>query len=272
VVRETADTVTLVFEVCGQMPPYRAGQFLTIDPHQFKALASHLAFVEELKGHKELVRAYTAASAPHEPLAITIKEEPYFSQVSKHAAVLSPLLVHLTPTGTRIHVQGFTGAYILPPDIEQRTDHLLHVVAGSGSVPNWSILKHALREHPRLRHTFVYSNKTWDDIIYRDALGVLAAANPDRVRVVHLLTREADLGRCSGEVRAGRVSPELLSELAPDPKTAFAYVCGPGITPWDRHKAIANGTTAAARFLETTLGILKELGFTADRLKREAYG
>ena len=40
VVRETTDTVTLVFDVPGELPPYRAGQFLTIDPRQFKVLAA----------------------------------------------------------------------------------------------------------------------------------------------------------------------------------------------------------------------------------------
>ena len=35
------------------------------------------------------------------------------------------------------------------------------------------MLKFALAHHPTLRHTFVYSNKTWDDIIFRDALAEL---------------------------------------------------------------------------------------------------
>jgi ferredoxin-NADP reductase len=38
-------------------------------------------------------------------------------------------------------------------------------------VPNFSMLKFALEHHPSLRHTFLYSNKTWDDVIFRDAPG-----------------------------------------------------------------------------------------------------
>lgn len=272
VVRETTDATTLIFDVPSEVPPYRAGQFLTIDPRQFKSLSAHLAFLEEFKGQKELVRAYSMASAPHEPLAITVKEEPYIQKVSRHAALLSPLLVHGTPVGTRMQVLGFTGPYNLPPDIEQRTDHLLHVVAGSGSVPNWSILKFALREHSRLRHTFVYSNTVWEDVIFRDALNALAAVNPERLRVVHTLSRQGDLSGLPAGVRSGRITPELLAEVAPDAKTAIAYVCGPAINPWDRRAALEARVTARPRFLESTLGFLKELGFAHDRIRHESFG
>jgi ferredoxin-NADP reductase len=153
VIRETADTVTLVLDA-PQIPPYRAGQFLTIDPHHFPVIAGQVAWVEHVKGgKKELVRAYSMASAPHEPLAITIKEEPYRAG-DLHAPLLSPLLVYAIPVGTRFPVVGFTGPYTLPPDVEQRTDHIVHLVAGSGVVPNYSIVKDALRNHPNLRHTF----------------------------------------------------------------------------------------------------------------------
>ena len=97
----------------------------------------------------------------------------------------------------RLVVTGFTGPYTLPPDITSKTDHIVHVCAGSGSVPNLSILKFALEHHPTLRHTFVYSNKTWSDVIFRDTLAELAARHPDRLTVVHTLTREENAGASS---------------------------------------------------------------------------
>ncbi|MBX7115547.1 MAG: oxidoreductase [Myxococcaceae bacterium] len=269
VVRETADTVTLVFDAPPDVPSYRAGQYLSIAPRQFPALASQLAELEALKGRKELVRAYSMASAPAEPLAITIKEEPYVEGVTLYRPLLSPYLVHHVTVGMRIEVLGFTGPYNLPDDIEERTDHLLHVVAGSGVVPNWSMLKFALQAHPRLRHTFVYSNKTWDEVIFRDALDALAKAQPERLTVVHTLTRQTVLPPF---VRQGRVTRELLAQLPVDPQRAFAYVCGPAITPWDRRVALTSGITATPRFLEATLFHLKELGFTRDRIRHESYG
>jgi ferredoxin-NADP reductase len=273
VVVETPDTATLVLgQVDAEIPPYKAGQFLTIDPHQFPQLRAQIAYLEHLKGKKELTRAYSMSSAPHEPnVAITIKVEPYHPGEDFHPPLLSPLLTYGLAKGARLHVHGFTGPYILAPDMEERTDHIVHVVAGSGAVPNFSILKDSLRAHPRLRHTFVCSNKTWEDIIFREQLDALAKAHPDRLRLLHTLTRQEDVSAYPG-VRKGRISRELLAEVIPDPQTCFVYVCGPAITAWERRKALETRTNAAPRFLETVLSQLHELGVTSDRIKREAYG
>lgn len=273
VVVEAPETVTLVFgPFDAAIPDYKAGQFLTIDPHQFPLLRPQIAYLEHLKGKKELTRAYSMSSSPHEPnVAITIKVEPYTPGEDFHPPLLSPLLVHGMYKGARIHVHGFTGPYVLPPDVQERTGHLVHVVAGSGAVPNFSILKHSLREHPTLRHTFICSNKTWADIIFRVQLEQLEQAHPDRLRVVHTITREEDVSAYPG-ARKGRVSRELLAELVPDSSTCIAYLCGPAITAWERRKALETRTNATPRFLESVISLLHELGISNDRIKREAYG
>src|SRR6185295_4565217 len=119
-------------------------------------------------------------SAPHERyLAVTVKEERYVSGATKFPPLLSPMLVRRTLRGMRLVVTGFTGPYTLPANITSHTDRIVHVCAGSGSVPNFSMLKFALAHHPTLRHTFVYSNKNWDDVIFRNELTRLAAKHPD---------------------------------------------------------------------------------------------
>lgn len=273
VTQETPDMVTLTL-VAGEGPvEYTAGQFLTIDPHQFPQLAGATADLERTKGKKEPVRAYSLASAPHEPhLAFTVKEEQYLAGVTRYPPLLSSLLVRRTPVGSRIKIVGFTGPYVLPQDIEERTDHLVHVVAGSGVVPNYAILKDSLHRHRRLRHTFLYSNKTWEDICYREALDALARAHPGRLELVHTLTRERDQARLGGNVRRGRITQALFEEWIRDPKTAYVYLCGPAITPWDRREALVKKVQAQPRFLETALEYLHTLGITNDRIKRESYG
>ena len=177
VIAETGDTVTLVFD----RPPshdYRAGQWLTIDPHQFSSLLRFIPLLERLKGRKEPPRAYSMASAPHERLAITIKEETWTPGEQAYPTLLSPYLVHDVRTGMPMTISGFSGPYHLPDDIAIRTDHIVHVCEGSGIVPNWSIVKAALRDHPRLRHTMLYSNTSWDDVIFRDALHASGRGKP----------------------------------------------------------------------------------------------
>jgi 3-ketosteroid 9alpha-monooxygenase subunit B len=273
VITETADTTTLVLFTGNDRLEYQPGHFLTIDPHQFEALERWVAYLEDLNGKREVPRAYSLASSPHERyLAITIKEERYQSGVTQYPPLLSPMLVKRTGRGSRIVITGFTGPYVLPPDPEMKTDHLVHLVAGSGVVPNWSILKHALVAHPRIRHTFVYSNKTWDDVIYRDALARLEAEHSRRLRVVHTLTREADAEWHGPAVRRGRISAELLRELVPDPRAALVYACGPAIGPFERLAAKEKGETPQPRFLEAALAALDEVGVPRERVKRESYG
>src|SRR3954467_13997405 len=123
VIPETDDTVTLVLFTGNDRLDYKAGHFLTIDPHQFSSLERFTAFFEDVKGKKEPPRAYSMCSAPHErQLAITIKEERYVSGTTKYPPLLSPLLVRRTMRGMRLVVTGFTGPYTLPDDIEARTD------------------------------------------------------------------------------------------------------------------------------------------------------
>jgi 3-ketosteroid 9alpha-monooxygenase subunit B len=267
-VYETPDTTTLVLFTGNDRLDYKPGHFLTIDPHQFESLERFTAFLEDLKGRREPPRAYSMASAPHEKyLAVTIKEERYTSGSTRYPPLLSPLLVKRTLRGMRLIITGFTGPYALPDDVESKTDHLVHLCAGSGSVPNYSILKHALRAYPTIRHTFVYSNKSWDDVIYRRELSALEEQHRDRLQVVHTLTRESRPG-----VRSGRVSTELIRSLVPDPGAALFFACGPAISAWDKAAARNGSQPLTPRFLESVLASLAELGVPADRITRESYG
>jgi len=273
VVVEAPDTTTLVLFTGNDRLDYSAGHFLTIDPHQFEALERFTSFLEDLKGKREPPRAYSMSSAPHERyLAVTVKEERYISGATKYPPLLSPLLTKRTTRGMRLVVTGFTGPYTLPADISSKTDHIVHVCAGSGSVPNFSMIKFALAHHPAIRHTLVYSNKMWADVIFRADLAKLAAENPDRLKVVHSLTREDNAGVFGPEVRKGRIGLPLLREMIPEPAACYVYVCGPGISKFDIAAAKEAGTEPQPRFLEAVLADLKTLGVPNERIKREFYG
>jgi 3-ketosteroid 9alpha-monooxygenase subunit B len=270
---ETEDTTTLVLFTGNDRLDYKAGHFLTIDPHQFEALSRFTAFLEDLKGKKEPPRAYSMCSSPHERyIAVTVKEEQYTSGVTKYPPLLSPLLVKQMVRGMHLVVTGFTGPYTLPDDIEQQTDHLVHVCAGSGSVPNFAMLKFALKNQPSLRHTFIYANKTWKDIIFRDALTKLEKSNPGKLRVIHSLTRESESFQFNDSIRKGRISAELLKEFIPAGSNSQIFLCGPAISVHDRNAAKAAGTVPQPRFLEGALANLQEIGVSKERITYESYG
>lgn len=271
VIVETPDTVTLV--MTGSEPfEYKAGQFCTVDPHQFAVIGGMTRFLEDLKKHKEPPRAYSMASAPHEPLAITIKEELYEPGNTKYPPLISPVLVHSVPLGSRVKISGFTGPYTFPDNILEKAEHIVHITAGSGSVPNWAMLKHAVKFLPSLRHTFIYSNKTWDDVIFRDALNAFCAQHADKVNLVHCLTRQDIPADAPAGTRRGRVSADLLRELIPDLDRAMIYACGPALSSHDRQAAREKGVEPTPRFMETVSAAVKEIGVPKDRFKTEAYG
>lgn len=270
---ETHDTTTLVFFTGNDRLEYKAGHFLTLDPHDFPELERFTAFLEDMKGKKEPPRAYSLASAPHEKyLAITVKEERYIRGQTKYPPLLSPLLVRRIQKGRRMVITGFTGPYTLSENIEDQTDTLYHICAGSGIVPNYSILKHCLHERPRLKHVLIYSNKTWGDVIYGQHLNQLAAQYPDRLKIVYTLTREPSVAGLGPNVRSGRVNEALLRELIPDPANAYVYCCGPAISQWDRRAALERGAPPAPRFMETVLAALAAIGVPPKQIRRESYG
>jgi len=273
VVRESPEAATLVLFTGNDRLDYRPGHFLTLAPQQFRALERFIAYFEDIKGKKELARAYSLSSAPHErSLAITIKEERYVPGVTRFPPLLSPLLVWDTLPGTRLVVTGFSGPYTLPDNIESRTSHLVHVCAGSGIVPNMSMLKHALQQDLKVRHTLIYANRLWEDVIFRLQLDELAAAHPKRLKIVHALSREKKRLRSSSEVRRGRVTEEIIREFIPDPASVEVFVCGPGVTKFDREAAREKGGAPQRRFLEAVMTHLASVGVPRERIHRESYG
>jgi 3-ketosteroid 9alpha-monooxygenase subunit B len=273
VVMETHDTATLYLFTGNERLTYEPGHFISIDPHQFPALERWVHFLEDQKGRREVPRAYSLASAPHEKyLAITVKEERYQRGVTQYPPLLSPLLVHRTLKGTRMVIIGFTGPYTLPPDIESRTDHLVHVCAGSGIVPNYSIVKHALENGMSLKHTLIYGNKTWNDVIFQRELDMLAARHPGKLQIVHALTRDPNATSYGANVLAGRVDLGLMNHVVPDWSNVEVFACGPAVTKYDRLAAKVQGKEAPPRFLESTLAALAELGVPKSRVHSESYG
>ena len=272
IVTETPDTVTLVLDL-GRPASYKAGQYVTIDPHQFIGLAPFVGFLEHLKGRREAPRAYSMSSDPTEPLAITIKEEFYEAGRTPYPPLISGFLVHQVRTGDRMTVVGFAGAYVFPDDVESRAEHILHLCAGSGSVPNFSMIKDSLRRHRNLRHTLLYSNKTWDDVIFRDQLTQMSAECPSRLRVVHSLTRQTTLVSGNADVRSGRIGRDLLAATLEAEPTSLVYACGPAVSVWEKRDSSTRGVAPPPpRFLETMLAELETLGLPRSRLKIEAFG
>jgi ferredoxin-NADP reductase len=184
-------------------------------------------------------RSYSIASAPGEPVAITVERlddgevSPYLTQ-------------ELRPADT-IEVRGPIGGYFVWPGDDPAAELLL-IAGGSGVVPFRSILRHRHNAGSAVPVRLLYSARSLSDIIYRSELD----AGTPGVEVIYTLTRQRPPG-WSGHT--GRVGPGLLAEVAwPAGAAPLAYVCGP--TP----------------FVEAVASGLVNLGYPPQRVKTERFG
>jgi ferredoxin-NADP reductase len=222
-VDETARVRTLELDV-PDWPGHRAGQHIDV------RLTAEDGYTAE--------RGYSIASAPGEPVAITVER--------LDDGEVSPYLTEELRPGDAIEVRGPIGGYFVWDAAGD--DPLLLVAGGSGIVPFRSMLRHRRRTGAEVPVRLLYSSRTLDDVIYRAELD-----EPSRgVQVVHTLTRAQPPG-WSG--RAGRVDATLLAELAwPAERDPLAFVCGP------------------TAFVEVVAHALVDLGYPPARVKTERFG
>lgn len=273
VIHETPDTATLILFTGNDKLNYEPGHFLTISPHQFPELERWINYLEDLKGRKEPPRAYSLTSSPEEKyLAITVKEERYITGVTPYPPLLSPILAKGTSRGHKMVITGFTGPFTLDEDLRSNSENILHICAGSGIVPCYSIIKHDLRNFSKHRHTLIYSNKNVEDIIFYLQLRKLEAEFPERFKVIQTLTRETRDYSSGGNMYKGRVTKELISDVFPDFNSTIVFVCGPDHTVHQRKAAKDRGEELKLSFMGSVLTYLDELGVPKNMIKKESYG
>src|SRR5690348_14230551 len=123
----------------------------------------------------EAERAYSIASAPGEPLAITVER--------LDDGEVSPYLTQEAQPGDQFEVRGPIGGYFV---WEAGTGGpLLLAAGGSGVVPLRAIVRHRSRTGSSVPVKLLYSSRSWEDVIYSSELDVPA----DGVEVIYTLTR-----------------------------------------------------------------------------------
>jgi ferredoxin-NADP reductase len=232
---ETRRTRSLVLEVPG-WPGHRAGQHVDV------RLTADDGYRTE--------RSYSIASAPENAhLSLTIER--------LDDGEVSPYLVDELRAGDTLELRGPIGGYFVWSVSDGGP--LLLVAGGSGIVPLMAMLRHRaaalagadLAARRAVPARLLYSSRTWDDVIYRDELAALAAADPS-LEVRHTLTREADPAWTGFRRRIDRA---MLEEVAwPAAERPQMYVCGP--TP----------------MVEAVATTLVEVGHDPTRVKTERFG
>ena len=183
-------------------------------------------------------RSYSIASAPGEPVAITVER--------LDDGEVSPYLTQDVQPGDEIEIRGPIGGYFVWEATS--TAPLLLLAGGSGVVPLRAMLRHRARVGSSVPARLLYSARRLAEVIYHAEL----AAEPDGVEVIYTLTRQQPPG-WTGYAR--RADQAMITEVAwPVAQAPQAYVCGP------------------TNFVEAVAADLVALGYPPQQVKTERFG
>jgi ferredoxin-NADP reductase len=197
---ETPRVSSLFFRV-PDWPGHLAGQHVDV------RLTSEDGYVAE--------RSYSIASPPEARwIELTVER--------LDDGEVSPYLVGELKTGDRIELRGPIGGHFVWHAGDERP--LLLIAGGSGIVPLMAMLRHRASAAHKSPARLLFSSRTFADIIYREELDRLAAAN-DGLTVFHTLTRDKPSG-WKGFTR--RIDADMIREVEwPKERMPAAFVCGP---------------------------------------------
>jgi ring-1,2-phenylacetyl-CoA epoxidase subunit PaaE len=163
---------------------------------------------------------------------------------------VSGWLVHQVRAGDVVDVQAPSGAFT--PDLDVPGQHVL-IAAGSGITPVLSIAGSVLAARDGSAVTLLYGNRRSDSVMFADEIADLKDAYPDRICLVHVLSREPQ----EVELFNGRLDAAKLRALLPVTIDVAAvdhwWLCGPH------------------RMVEDAIALLTELGVPRRRIHRELF-
>ncbi len=146
----------------------------------------------------------------------------------------------------------------MPPDgrfivRRPRAIHRVGFAAGSGITPILSIAASTLEEQPDSRFTLVYGNRKMASVMFSEALQDLKDRYPDRLTLIHVLSRQAqEVPLLQGRIDAGKVQA-LTASLLPVASMDEVFICGP------------------EAMIEATETALLAAGVPADRVRTERF-
>ena len=147
---------------------------------------------------------------------------------------------------------------VMPPDgrftiHKPRAIHRVGFAAGSGITPILSILSSTLEESPDAKFTLVYGNRRMASVMFNEALQDLKDRYPDRLTLIHVLSRQAqEVPLLEGRIDGDKVR-QIIHALLPVASMDEVFICGP------------------EAMIEQTEQALREAGVRPDRLHTERF-
>ncbi|MFC5730802.1 MULTISPECIES: fatty acid desaturase [Nocardioides] len=205
--RLTDDSVRIRFD----LPDHLRDKF-SFEPGQ------HITVRTDLGGEGVRRNYSLCSSATSNDLEIAVKHIP--------DGAFSTFALEQLRAGDTLELMTPTGSFGTPLDPLARKNYVA-IAAGSGITPILSILQTTLAVETESRFTLVYGNRDADSTMFRDDLDDLEARYADRLRIIHVRSRDP---QHPAHLR-GRIDPPKLGQwLDSDLHTAAVddwFLCGP---------------------------------------------
>lgn len=209
VIRETTDTVTIIFDTRGENFHYLAGQFINL--------------TLRIDG-QPVTRSYSLSSAPGTDAApaITVKK------VS--GGLMSS---YITENAENIHswdIDGPYGAFTLDDDTSSY-HHIVLLAGGSGITPLFSIARTIARQQPDTRITLLYASRSIPETIFKAALDNWEAQH-NNIRIQYVLSKHTATADDPANIMTGRLNRIIIKKLirqaiGESTIPAHFFLCGP---------------------------------------------
>ena len=134
-----------------------------------------------------------------------------------------------------------------------RAIHRVGFAAGSGITPILSILASTLEEQAESKFTLIYGNRRMDSVMFNEALQDLKDRYPNRLTLIHVLSRQAqEVPLLEGRIDEAKVK-EIVASLLPAASMDEVFICGP------------------EAMIEATEKALLEVGVPARNIRTERF-
>ncbi len=202
--RLTGEAVAVTFEVPGNLADafgYLPGQHVTVRA--------------DIDG-ADVRRSYSiCANANRGDLRIGVKQLPGGAFSTWANSALRP--------GVELEVMSPVGEFTTEP----RPIHYGAVAVGSGITPVLSLVSTFLESEPGCRFTVIFGNRAAESVMFLDELEGLKDRYPERLQLIHVLSRESGVTSLfSGRLDRSRLE-ELLDRVVGPATPKEWFLCGP---------------------------------------------
>ena len=232
---EAAGAVAITFKVPEDLRSgfnFKAGQFLTLHA--------------SIDGN-DVRRSYSISSSQNSYLqngTLEVGIRPV------QGGVFSNWAASQLKVGDVLRVMPADGRFIVQ---RPRAIHRVGFAAGSGITPILSILASTLEEQTESKFTLVYGNRRMDSVMFNEALQDLKDRYPNRLTLIHVLSRQAqEVPLLEGRIDEAKVK-EIVSSLLPAASMDEVFICGP------------------EAMIEATEKALLEVGVPARNIRTERF-